>query len=149
VHRAGKRIAFLPRLSVLKFPSMWWGHYRAAAYRPQPPYLERLGADPATVEREVLQELATEFARERYGGDEPWARPARRSIRMIVNASIRRWGPERWPLPALLRWHYQGYRRRIRGVRGLDTATASRPGSQGHRRPPDPPARRGQGPTQG
>ena len=120
VHRAGKRIGFLPQLSVLKFPSMWWAHYRSTADRPQRPYVEAFQSDPQGMERTVLRELAIEFARERYGGDEPWLRPVKRSVRLVGNAFLRCWGVDRWPLPRLMRWHYQRYRRSIRAVRGLN-----------------------------
>jgi hypothetical protein len=40
------------------------------------------------------RELSVEFARDRYGGGEPWLRPLKRSVRLIGNAFIRRWGSE-------------------------------------------------------
>ena len=120
VHRAGKRIAFLPELTALKFPSMWWGHYATTADRPQRPYAEALAADPDRLERRILRELSIEFARERYGGDEPWIRPFRRVVRLTGNALIRSWGADRWPMRELMLWHYQRFRRRLRPARGLD-----------------------------
>ncbi len=121
VHRAGKRIVFLPELTVLKFPSMWWGHYGTTADRPQRPYVEALESDPGKLERRVLRELSIEFARERYGGEESWIRPLRRTLRLAGNALIRSWGADRWPIPGLMLRRYQRYRRRIRPARGIDS----------------------------
>jgi glycosyltransferase involved in cell wall biosynthesis len=121
LHRAGKHIAFFPRLTVLKFPSMWWGHYRSGSDRPQRAYLEAMRTNPDRVEHEVLRELSIEFSRERHGGDESWIRPLKRSLRLVGKRLLARWGTERWPLPLLMRWHYQRYRRRIRRARGLDS----------------------------
>lgn len=128
VHRAGKRIVFVPRLSVLKFPSLWWAHYRPTANRPQRAYVEALESDPEEMERTVLRELSVEFARERYGGDEPWLRPLKRLVRLVGNAFIRRWGAKRWPVPGLMHWQYQRYRRRIRAVRGLNSGGPAKHG---------------------
>jgi hypothetical protein len=104
---------------------MWWGHYRPTADRPQR-HVEALASDPHQTEREVLRELSIEFARDRYGGDEPLLRPVKRSVRLVGRALLRRWGAERWPLPTLMRWQYQRYRRSIRTARGLDSSAGAR-----------------------
>jgi glycosyltransferase involved in cell wall biosynthesis len=127
VHRAGKRVSFVPQLTVLKFPSMWWGHYGARGDRPQRRYAEALATDPEQLERSVLRELSIEFARERYGGDEPLRRPLRRSVRLIGNSLLRRWGTDRWPVPRLMLWNYQRYRKSMRAARGLDSGAGPQP----------------------
>ena len=119
LHRAGKTIEFVPQLTALKFPSMWWRHYAPSQVWPQRAYLEKMTSEPAELERRVLLELSIEFARERYGGDEPLIRPVKRSLRLLARTLVRIWGPDRWPMSTLLSWNYQRYRRSIRVARGL------------------------------
>ena len=118
IHRAGKRIAFLEQLSVLKFPSEYWRMYALPAAPPQLPYLRALEEDPDALHRRVLLEAATAFARA-Y-----WARPSPAKLgRELLRSSLRDlldlYGRERWPLRPLWRWYFQRVRRRQRLLRGL------------------------------
>jgi glycosyltransferase involved in cell wall biosynthesis len=118
IHHAGKRVVFEPRLTVLKFPSLWWGHYAGSAEPPQTAAALALREDPRAVEHRVLLDLSIQLARERYGEDR-WIRPFRRSARLLFERLLRAWGHDRWPLPPLATWWHQRYRRRIRPLRGL------------------------------
>ena len=114
---AGFHCTHARRLSVLKFPSGWWGNYDHSRQHPQGGYLERIVAAPLDVERELLGELVT-----RYASEENGARPGR-PMRAVAQALSRRvadgYGRDRWPLSALLHWRQQRFIRRNRPRRGL------------------------------
>jgi len=121
VHRRGKRIECLRELSVVKFPSVWWGTYAMAGDYPQVPYLRALLDDPRELHRRVLLEAAAVLAQQRHA-----AVPAHRAlwsaIRLIPPQLLDVYGRDRWPLAPLLRWRFQRDRRRWRRWRGLPKA---------------------------
>jgi glycosyltransferase involved in cell wall biosynthesis len=119
VSRAGKPVSFCPRLTVLKFPSVWFA--RAYAYGsdlPQRRYLEQLLADPAQVEQQLLQALAVAYARAQWGGDPPVRAALVQPLGVLERRVAQRWGGVRWLRPLFV-WRYQSVRRRQRRRRGL------------------------------
>ncbi|MGH9360832.1 MAG: glycosyltransferase family 2 protein [Thermoanaerobaculia bacterium] len=118
IHRAGKRIGFLEQLSVLKFPSAYWRMYALPAEPPQLAYLRALREDPEALHRRLLLEIATAFARDRWGRPSP-AEQARALLRSSLRELLDFYGRERWPLSRLWRWRFQRARRRLRARRGL------------------------------
>ena len=118
-HAAGQRIAFCPRLTVLKFPSVWFP--RAYAHDDdllQTRYLERIQADPAQVEQTLLQALAIAYAQAQWGGDPPVRTALTQPIGVLERRASLRWG-RNGLLRRLFVWRYQQLRRRIRKARGL------------------------------
>jgi hypothetical protein len=125
---AGKRFAFHPRPTALKFPSaMFPDGYRSGAPAPvQEEFFARLRDDPVGLEQEMLRVLATRFAQlDRGGGKGVFARqPPRSAERQPLLWSARRWlisryGADRWPLRGLLHREYQGRRLGRLHLRGL------------------------------
>ena len=124
---AGKRFAFHPRPTALKFPSaMFPDGYRSGEPAPiQREFFARIGADPEGLEQEILQTLATRFAQLDRGGGRGFARERPRSAeRRPTLWSVRRWlvaryGAERWPLCAILHRDYQERRLGRLHLRGL------------------------------
>ena len=125
---AGKRFAFHPRPTALKFPSaMFPDGYRSGEPAPiQREFFARIGADPEGLEQEILQTLATRFAQfDRGGGKGVFARERPRSAeRRPTLWSVRRWlvaryGAERWPLRAILHRDFQERRLGRLHLRGL------------------------------
>ncbi|MGH2617692.1 MAG: glycosyltransferase family 2 protein [Thermomicrobiales bacterium] len=130
---AGKRFAFHPRPTALKFPSaLFPDGYRSGEPSPiQREYSARLRDDPAALEQEILQVLATRFAQlDRGGGKGVFARQRPRSAdRQPLLWSARHWliarfGPERWPLRGLLHREYEGRRLGRLHLRGLVPAAS-------------------------
>ncbi len=62
IHRAGKRMAFCPRLSVVKIPSYLIGLYAIRGTTPQEALWERIRTDLPGFERELLGAIASEVA---------------------------------------------------------------------------------------
>ena len=114
---AGFRCLHVRRLSVLKFPSGWWGNYDHTRPHPQSGYLERIVAAPLDVERELLGDLVTRYASEDNGA-RPGA-PLRAAARALSRRIADGYGRDRWPLSALLRWRQRRFMRRNRPRRGL------------------------------
>ena len=63
VYRAGKKIAFCPRFSVVKIPSPWIGLYKIRDAPPQEALWTRIRTDLPGFEHELLSAVASEFAR--------------------------------------------------------------------------------------
>ncbi len=124
-HRAGKKIAFLEQLSVLKFPSAYWRMYALDSGPPQLPFLRALEEDPEALHRRLLLEIAAAFARHAATRRSP-GELARELARSAVRELLDLYGRERWPLSWLWRRYYQRARRRLRVRRGL-----SRDGARG------------------
>jgi glycosyltransferase involved in cell wall biosynthesis len=117
VFLAGKTIAFHPRLSVLKFPSAWFRMYSHVGEPPQLEYWQRLRADPEALERQVLLDLSTEFARQRCNGAEPLSS----AVSNLARALLRRVKPVYYSqvFAILARRRFQGIRAESRLKRGL------------------------------
>ncbi len=116
--RAGKRIAFCPALTVLKFPSWSFGAYSRSGTPPQLRYYQELQADAAQLEHEILLGLSIEFGRDQYGGfgrdrGNPWYTYI--AARRMLGCFCR----DHWPLSLLMRWRFQRYRKNGRAHRGL------------------------------
>lgn len=123
IHRAGKRIDFHRRLSVLKFPSSPWRAYDAAAPRPQPELLKRMQLDPWGCEHDVLTRIAAQSACARTTLPSLSGTVAT-AARQIGRHLARGYGVERWPLrPFLLARFQRRYRRGLRQRRGLPPVT--------------------------
>jgi GT2 family glycosyltransferase len=114
---AGLKMAFCPRLTVVKFPSWWFpGGYAGTASMPQPRYAAAMRHDSGELEREALTELVIAAAREYQG---PAGAILRRGTRVLIREQVSRLGPDRWPLSAVLQWRFQRQRRSRRKLRGL------------------------------
>jgi hypothetical protein len=114
---AGYRFGESPRLSVLKFPSSWWRNYLPGQIHPQPDFLRRIQADPAALERDLLQETMVRLVREENGAQ---VTPV---LHRLVTAMLRRmadgYGRDRWPMSTFMHWRQQRFRKRDRPQRGL------------------------------
>lgn len=119
LHAAGKSCSFCPRLTVLKFPSVWYrGAYAGTAANPQPQFLSQLRADPAELEQRLLLALAVTHAELVYGGDPPWTAALAQALAVMRRRALRAAG-DRWPFRSLRQWRFQRIRRKLRRLRGL------------------------------
>jgi hypothetical protein len=117
IERAGYRIDAVPRLSVLKFPSHWWGAYSAAAPVPQEQWLEAIAADAAEVERQVLTSAVRAL-----GSATPYATPLRAiklALRVAARGLLKRLDTEKGIIGSTLRARFRYQRRVLRRRRGL------------------------------
>lgn len=117
--RHGTRIAFLPRLTVLKWPSAFWRTYSPAGELPQHAALASLEKDAHALEFATLERLALAGAQARYGGDDPPGAIIRGAARALVRTAVEAWGRERWPLRPYFVRRNQRQRREARIKRGL------------------------------
>ncbi|MDF3039472.1 MAG: hypothetical protein K0Q71_2178 [Thermomicrobiales bacterium] len=128
----GARIDFHPRLSVLKFPSPWFGPVYANIPTdrepPQTRYARRMQRSPQRLEHDLLLQLAIVGARAVNGrGTLYFQRPAKlRSDVALMKLpwSLRRRLLDRgilrlWPVREWLTWRYQRRRNAMRVKRGL------------------------------
>jgi glycosyltransferase involved in cell wall biosynthesis len=121
IHLAGKRILFYPRLSMLKFPSPWWGTYAPGFMPPQTEVLEKMGRDPLALERAILLDAAILLA-QRTNPRVPLRSALRQLGRSAAQRAIDLCGADsRW-LGKLRFWHYRRLSRRFRKKRGLPPA---------------------------
>lgn len=114
---AGYRCLHVPRLSVLKFPSGWWGNYDHSRRHPQPGYLDRITGAPIDLERDLLGELVV-----RYVSEDNGARPGPplgAAVRALSRCVADGYGRDRWPISTFLYWRQQRFMRRNRPRRGL------------------------------
>ena len=117
IHGDGGRILVHSELSVLKFPSLYWGLYSRKGDWPQEGWLRAIVDEPTAAQRRLLYEVA------RFGGQastpDLWGlyQAARRWGSGVVRSA---WGDDRWPLGPLLQARHRRYRRRARVARGLD-----------------------------
>jgi len=119
IQLSGARMRFGPRLSVLKFPSVWFRQAYTDHNQPlQITYHRNLAADPQTLERQVLQDLAQRFSEMSMDGNHPtltrWWNQMRVNWRK-TNAFFEMHEPFR----SWLARSYQSHRRRLRRQRGL------------------------------
>ena len=121
---AGFRVAPSRRMSVLKFPSPWWGTYGLCAEFPQDAYLSRMRDDAERLQREVLTDLA--FAYMRRANTPSVAGGVRSAIRAARRRLSEWYGVERWPLSRFLRLRAARLRRRAQVPRGLQAPTHPR-----------------------
>ncbi|MGH8801269.1 MAG: glycosyltransferase family 2 protein [Casimicrobiaceae bacterium] len=114
---AGYHCLHVRRLSVLKFPSGWWGNYDHSRQHPQAGYLERITGAPLDVERDLLGDLVARYVSEDKGvkPGQPLGAAVRASFRYIADG----YGRDRWPMSAFLYWRQQRFMRRNRPRRGL------------------------------
>lgn len=115
--KAGYRLVSVPRLSVLKFPSHWWGAYAADAKVPQEEWLVAINNDAPAVERDLLTDgvLTLSFDAGETG--------LRRAVRLTLRAPLRRLRNvlegDRGLLHPLFRWFFKQQRRVLKRRRGL------------------------------
>lgn len=108
--RAGRRIQFHPRLSVVKFPSMAWKLYSRKSGHPQPGALDAILADPAAAESRAMRDFAS-------------VRTESPSIlRRLLQRCAHSYGCTRFPLKQFLVWRRQRHLKRARTERGLTGA---------------------------
>lgn len=120
--RRGARIGFLPRLTVLKWPSASWRTYSPAAELPQHAAFASLEDDPRALEVGTLERLALAGAETLRGGDDPPGAIVRTAARALVRTAVEAWGRERWPLRPFFVRRVRRQRRAIRAKRGLPPA---------------------------
>ncbi|MEO8344176.1 MAG: glycosyltransferase [Betaproteobacteria bacterium] len=114
---AGFRCIHHQRLSVLKFPSGWWGNYDRSRPHPQAGYLQRIAATPLDVERDLLGEVLTRYVSEDNGARPSF--PIRGALRALSRRIADGYGRDRWPLSTVLFWRQRRFMRRNRPRRGL------------------------------
>lgn len=90
VHRAGKKIAFYPRFSVVKIPSHMIRLYAMQGAPPQEALWERIRTDLPGFEHELLGAVASEVARLQWGRplDSLWV-AIRRVLRILKRGMLR------------------------------------------------------------
>jgi glycosyltransferase involved in cell wall biosynthesis len=114
---AGFRFTPSRRLSVLKFPSPWWGTYGLRADFPQEAYLSRMTDDAERLHRALLTDLVFAYARR---SNAPSVTLGLASAVRAVRRHLGEWyGVERWPLSPYLRWQAARRRKRAQVSRGL------------------------------
>jgi GT2 family glycosyltransferase len=115
--KAGYRIVSVPRLSVLKFPSHWWGAYAANANTPQEQWLTAINNDAPAVERELLTNGVLRLS------SDSAETGLLRAVRLNLRARLRRLRNtlerERGLLHSLFRWLFKQQRRVLKRRRGL------------------------------
>jgi glycosyltransferase involved in cell wall biosynthesis len=120
--RRGARIGFLPRLTVLKWPSPWWRSYSGSWDLPQHAAFAALERDSRALEVATLESLALAGAEARRGGDDPPGVIVRDAARALLRTAVETWGRERWPLRPFFVRRIRRQRRAIRAKRGLPPA---------------------------
>ncbi|MCM3877020.1 MAG: glycosyltransferase family 2 protein [Thermoanaerobaculia bacterium] len=120
--RRGARVRFLPRLTVLKWPSPLWRSYSGASDLPQHAAFASLEKDAHALEFATLEKLALAGAEARRGGDDPPGAVVRNAVRVLVRTVVDAWGRERWPLRPYLVRKVRRQRRAARIRRGLPPA---------------------------
>ena len=117
-YRLNKKIEFCKDLSVMKFPSPWWGMYALNGNYPQLTYLEKLRSDPQKLYTELLRQGATGFLQ--FYTPLLSIRDSFKSlIRTIAIHFLNFYGRDRWPIVLMFRWRFRRTMRRIRRLRGL------------------------------
>ncbi len=119
---SGPRIACVPRLTTIKFPSALWRAYAPDAPRPQIAMSQEMAADAGTLAARLLCDVAAEHARATFP---TWAPPpillwrdAAQRVKAALGATLRHF--EAAPmLGAVLRRRFQRLRRRAAIRRGL------------------------------
>jgi hypothetical protein len=119
---SGVRIACVPRLTTIKFPSALWRAYALDAPRPQIAMSEELARDAGTLAARLLCDVAAEHARATLP---TWAPPpmllwrdAAQRVKAALGSTLRQF--EDAPIVGTaLRWRYQRLRRRAGVRRGL------------------------------
>ena len=111
---AGTRIACVPRLTTIKFPSAPWRAYASDTPRPQIAMSQAMAADAGTLAARLLCDVAAEHARATFPTWAPrpillW-RDAAQHVKAALGATARHF--EHTPIVgAALRWHFQRLRR--------------------------------------
>lgn len=118
----GARIAFLPRLTVLKWPSASWRTYSPTGELPQHAASASLEKDAHALEFATLERLALASAQARRGGDGPPGAIVLGATRALVRTAVEAWGRERWPLRPYFASRMRRQRREARIRRGLPPA---------------------------
>ena len=118
IYLSGKKISFVPRLSLLKFPSWMWGTY-GKDYNPgQLEYSGKLHEDPEVFEKKILSDAAVLLARS--SKERISILKAIKQLYLLIIHRIRDiYGSDRWPLKQIMIWRFQRFRKKLKIKRGL------------------------------
>ncbi len=115
---AGKKISFIPKLTLVKFPSHMWSNYTKNTHQGQTEYFDELKEDPETLEIKILRSAAVKFSIELYK-----KRSVYSTFRIFFKTFVFRifdlYGRYRWPLKQFLIWRFQRIRKKVKKKRGL------------------------------
>ena len=118
IHLSNRQIHFHPRLSLLKFPSVWWGSYAPGFKPPQRGYWARIKSDSMEMERDVMIESAVLLGRSQKL--QPSLSAALHQVLVGLRSEVVRiYGRRRWPIPQIQVKLCQRRRHKLRRVRGL------------------------------
>jgi glycosyltransferase involved in cell wall biosynthesis len=123
----GARIECIPQLSVLKFPSAYWGLYARKANPPQVSYWQAVQGDPRKVAEQVLTDFAVTYGRRLSQNfyDKPrlalseLCLVCRQVLRAIAHRLLKTYQREDGLFDAYLVRRFQRARQRRRRQRGL------------------------------
>src|SRR4029079_6482349 len=115
--RMGCRIVGVPRLSVLKLPSHWWGAYAAGAMVPQERWVSAIHSDALGVERDILTDGVLTLSS--AAGPPELLRAVGLSLKWRIRRLRNVLEGDRGFVHSLLRWCFGQQRRFLRRKRGL------------------------------
>jgi hypothetical protein len=121
---SGAAITSAPRLTTIKFPSMWWKSYGWDSSQPRPQLAMRdeMRRDPTGLAERLLNAIAVEHARTWYPIGTARPSDSLREAAGQLRRAIATWAHnfDEAPIVApLMRWRYQHLRRKARRQRGL------------------------------
>ena len=117
-YRAGLKISHVPELSVLKWPSGWWGTYALSGDYPQAPYAAAMASDPQKAYDDVMRAIAVRLSQE-WDPRTPVPAAARRLALSLQNRVGLSPLWNRWPLAVFARKRAAHHRQRALRDRGL------------------------------
>jgi glycosyltransferase involved in cell wall biosynthesis len=115
--KAGHRIVCVPRLSVLKFPSHWWGAYAKEAMVPQEEWVAAISSDAPGVERDLLTQGVLKLSFD--AGETGLLRAVGLELRGWMRRLRHKLEGDRGLVHALFRWRFAQQRRLLKRRRGL------------------------------
>jgi len=115
--KAGHRIVCVPRLSVLKFPSHWWGAYATGAMVPQEEWVTAMSSDAPGVERDLLTKGVLKLSFD--SGETGLLRAVGLNLRARMRRLRHTLEGDRGLLHSLFRWRFKQQRRLLKRRRGL------------------------------
>lgn len=86
--KAGLTMAFVPQLSVLKFPSPWFRAYARQGTPTQQHWWEALQKDPQQVEYAILKSTAILYGQEHFAGDPPLSSVLLEPLRVLKRRAV-------------------------------------------------------------
>jgi GT2 family glycosyltransferase len=115
--KTGYRIVSVPRLSVLKFPSHWWGAYAADTAVPQEEWIAAMNKDAPGVEHDILTDGVLRLSLD--AGETGLLRAVRLTLRARLRRLRNALDGDRGLLRSLFRWLFKQQRRVLKRRRGL------------------------------